>query len=570
MEDEVYCYGPRTRKMSAAEERARKVQMEKKQQAAMKAKMKSGTNSRKHEKREKKKQNKKKKKKKKRKKKKKKMKRGAVSLLLICRLYCFTYVVTGGLCPPPVGRSASDGEEIRGFVSPPVPSRNAAHGYSPVQERRDLSRSMGSETPPSPQSLFGGSSNKPAPPVNYSAKPRTSPAVSPQPQHIRGSPQPYDQRSPPNNTNTQRYHQMPHVIQHQAPHVVQHQKEQPAFERNHSLPGLEREPSFDRKLSLQSLQMKTPDQGNVSPRKPNAPSSPRAAFAAPPPPVAKQYQLVKVPAPQQQEVQYKQVSRQPVKRVQPMKHPTLNIQMKTPQNFNNNNNNDNNRPPAPVGVPNQQANMMMGGGGRAPPPPGRPSKAPTSSVQVVDPNRQLMKFPSFGVSLDSIMGNQQPVFPDEKVPVVYRTMVKLVRDNDGFCSEGIFRLSGEKGEIVRLKDQLQKGVFDLEFRGDPNVPACALKQWVGELKPSIVPANFRERVLAEGYHILPYHHRNLMEALVELIREVMQYAPDNRMTPVALATVFSPGIFGSLHSDPLSFFANSQDETAFMVKMIEQ
>jgi hypothetical protein len=227
----------------------------------------------------------------------------------------------------------------------------------------------------------------------------------------------------------------------------------------------------------------------------------------------------------------------------------------------------------PPPIPSRMAQPALAS---APPVPSRP-QYPNPGV------RQKMKFPSFGVSLESIMQNQKLVFPADAVPHVYLILVRLVKENHGMNSEGIFRLSGNKEEVQRLKDTLNKGVFDVVFKGDPNNPACALKQFVGELKPPLIPPNVADSILApirqggfnkeqllEGLRVLPQYNVVFLKTLLAFLGEVLQY-PDNRMTPSSLAIVFSPNIFVVIAGDnPFAFMSQTGEQTSWLECLLRQ
>ena len=204
-----------------------------------------------------------------------------------------------------------------------------------------------------------------------------------------------------------------------------------------------------------------------------------------------------------------------------------------------------------------------------------------------DAERAFRKFPSFGVSLASIMAAQQALFPDEPLPCVFVTLRRLVVDNGGLRSEGIFRLSGNLAEVDRLKAALNKGAFDVQYRGDPNAPACALKQWIGELSPPLLDDNMANQVMApyradskvsaarlrEELAVLPDVNRRLLEALLDLMRDVLSHAQDNRMTPASLSIVLSPNVFGVSRgaanaANPFAFMAETGEQSAWMQRML--
>ena len=214
----------------------------------------------------------------------------------------------------------------------------------------------------------------------------------------------------------------------------------------------------------------------------------------------------------------------------------------------------------------------------SPPVPARLHNAPQPQTPPAPP-RELLKFPSFGVTLDEIMASQARAWPQEPLPRVLGTLTALVIDNGGASSEGIFRLSGSPAEVQRLRVQLDKGAFDVVFVGDPNTPACVLKQWVGELREALVPPRcagpllqgVREgrpaaETVAATEALLPELNRRVLRALLQLLRQVLRQSAANRMTPASLALVWSPNVFGRGSDDgnPFAFMQNTQAQTVWL------
>jgi hypothetical protein len=225
-------------------------------------------------------------------------------------------------------------------------------------------------------------------------------------------------------------------------------------------------------------------------------------------------------------------------------------------------------PPSPAAVPWAQ-------GGRTPPVPLR--------AHSPQPARELVKFASFGVTLDEIMTAQSRAWPHEPLPRVLCTLQALVLSNGGATSEGIFRLSGNAAEVTRLRTELNKGAFDVVFVGDPNTPACVLKQWVGELREPLVPPrcaapllqSVRDNrpaaeIVAGTEALLPEVNRRVLRALLALLRQVLREGAVNRMTPASLALVWSPNVFGRGSDDgnPFAFMQNTQTQTVWMQTLL--
>lgn len=61
-----------------------------------------------------------------------------------------------------------------------------------------------------------------------------------------------------------------------------------------------------------------------------------------------------------------------------------------------------------------------------------------------------------------------------KVPAILVLMKKTVIEKKGIYTEGIFRLAGEQTEIRRIKEQMNKKIFDFST-SDVNAVATLIK-----------------------------------------------------------------------------------------------
>lgn len=217
----------------------------------------------------------------------------------------------------------------------------------------------------------------------------------------------------------------------------------------------------------------------------------------------------------------------------------------------------------------------------APPQPQQQQQAePTVEAAAARESKQLLKFPSFGVSLADIMKAQHAAYPQETLPKVWTTMVRLIVENGGLDAEGIFRMSGASFEIDRLKETLNKGAFEIDFAGDVNTVACALKQWIAELAEPLIPSERHVHIidilasavdpkdavpeLVNELKALPDINKRVFVAWLELMKQVLAHSEQNRMIPANLGIVFSPGFFQSTVDDPQQFVMVTQLETRFV------
>jgi hypothetical protein len=135
-------------------------------------------------------------------------------------------------------------------------------------------------------------------------------------------------------------------------------------------------------------------------------------------------------------------------------------------------------------------------------------------------------------------------------------------------------------DIDRLKETLNKGAFDVAFSGDANTVACALKQWFSEMAEPLIPRRMYDATIAgveapggdaaqlayiyQSIRDLPEVNRFVLEAFLELCKEVLGLSAHNRMSEANLAICFSPSFFQSQADDPVLFIHNSQCESKWV------
>lgn len=153
-------------------------------------------------------------------------------------------------------------------------------------------------------------------------------------------------------------------------------------------------------------------------------------------------------------------------------------------------------------------------------------------------------------------------------PLVLQT-IRYLANPQILSLKGIFRLSGAKAEIDRLKAAVDKGQ-DAKLN-DPNVAphdvSTMLKQFFRELPQPLIPfalytplmSLYEEcaesdlpRFIAQlstifaDTKVVPSCHYNTLRFLLEFLRNVAEYSPINLMTPHNIAIVFAPNIFHPL------------------------
>lgn len=179
------------------------------------------------------------------------------------------------------------------------------------------------------------------------------------------------------------------------------------------------------------------------------------------------------------------------------------------------------------------------------------------------------------LSIGRWMEIQHSANPTAKAPIVFTHLVDAVRKLNGHQSEGIFRISANKSELVEYIEHIKKGNMHTHIR-DPSIPAAALKQWLRELSSPIIPASLYKTCYARGANrvspepeylaklvsSLPLPEQFILHTITALARELS--SPENveqtKMTLGNLAIVFAPGIISSGESN--------LDSTVDMAKMM--
>eukprot|EP00004_Rigifila_ramosa_P019961 TRINITY_DN5151_c0_g1_i1.p1 TRINITY_DN5151_c0_g1~~TRINITY_DN5151_c0_g1_i1.p1 ORF type:complete len:807 (+),score=217.63 TRINITY_DN5151_c0_g1_i1:35-2422(+) len=156
----------------------------------------------------------------------------------------------------------------------------------------------------------------------------------------------------------------------------------------------------------------------------------------------------------------------------------------------------------------------------------------------------------FGVPLDILCQQTE-------IPAIFSRCVAFIQEK-GMKNEGIFRLSGDKSEIQKLKTAFDSGQdFSIEsITQDPNAVAGCLKMWLRELPEPLFPFSVysplldtqelppQEKLAGVSAIIkeLPHSHLVCLSALLSFLSNVASFAAHNKMTSANLSIVFGPNI----------------------------
>jgi len=161
-----------------------------------------------------------------------------------------------------------------------------------------------------------------------------------------------------------------------------------------------------------------------------------------------------------------------------------------------------------------------------------------------------------------------------KVPKVLVDMKDFVLEHNGLNIEGIFRLAGEKTEINRIKDLMNRKEFDYKT-GTKDVSAVAnlIKIWYRDLPTPILNSSLmsdcteREQCV-DVYKALSEPYKTLLTWLLQLLANISANSEVNKMTAQNLAIVVAPNLYDLQTPNPMEGLIMSQKSAQFLVNVL--
>jgi len=125
----------------------------------------------------------------------------------------------------------------------------------------------------------------------------------------------------------------------------------------------------------------------------------------------------------------------------------------------------------------------------------------------------------------------------------------------GMCVEGIYRVSGSKELIERLRSlfERERNLADLSDHLDIYSICCLVKLFLRHLPQPLVTAEVFQKFLAlkgpltteilrKSLRKLPLSHQITLKYILQHLHRVTQNSDRNRMTPFNLSAVFTPSV----------------------------
>ncbi|XP_053250020.1 rho GTPase-activating protein 40 isoform X1 [Podarcis raffonei] len=166
----------------------------------------------------------------------------------------------------------------------------------------------------------------------------------------------------------------------------------------------------------------------------------------------------------------------------------------------------------------------------------------------------------FGVSLGTLLENDEKLFPNTRVPLILQALLSCL-EKKGLDTEGILRVSGSQSRIKSLEQKLESEFYTGFFQWDEvhqNDVSGLLKRFIRELPTPLLTAEYlpafaavqnipdlKQRLQALNLLILilPEPNRNTLKALLEFLRLVVTRERKNKMNLWNVSTVIAPNLF---------------------------
>ncbi|TXG63084.1 hypothetical protein EZV62_010078 [Acer yangbiense] len=158
------------------------------------------------------------------------------------------------------------------------------------------------------------------------------------------------------------------------------------------------------------------------------------------------------------------------------------------------------------------------------------------------------------------------------VPTILLMMQKRLYSEGGLEAEGIFRINAENSQEEYVRDQLNKGVVP---RGiDVHCLAGLIKAWLRELPTGVLDSLTPEQVMhcnteddcTQLMKLIPPTEAALLDWAINLMADVVQHEPYNKMNARNIAMVFAPNM--TQMADPLTALIHAVQVMNFLKTLI--
>merc|ERR1712013_139607 len=187
-------------------------------------------------------------------------------------------------------------------------------------------------------------------------------------------------------------------------------------------------------------------------------------------------------------------------------------------------------------------------------------------------------------SIDDAMSITLSINPHARIPLLVPLLCGRIKDLGGFRTEGLFRVSPNKNEMVRIRERLQAKNFTLKEQ-NVHVYAALLKDWLRNLEDLVIPRRYynycvsmardnklNERQFEVFFSQLPSENRETLKYLIRFLRDLLQpkNQPSTKMGIENIAIVFGPTLLmPDEELEPTQAMMNAKHEKQFVISLIE-
>ncbi|KAM6915116.1 rho GTPase-activating protein 18 [Xenentodon cancila] len=166
----------------------------------------------------------------------------------------------------------------------------------------------------------------------------------------------------------------------------------------------------------------------------------------------------------------------------------------------------------------------------------------------------------FGVSLNTLLDQDQRRVPGAKVPVILQRLISHIEE-EGLDTEGLLRIPGVATRVKSLCQELESsfndGIFPWQQLKQHDA-ASLLKLFIRELPHPLLTVEYLNAFIAVNklptkkqqlqalnllVLLLPEANRDTLKALVEFFQRVIDHQAQNKMTLNNVSVVMAPNIF---------------------------
>ncbi|XP_030613058.1 rho GTPase-activating protein 28 [Archocentrus centrarchus] len=182
---------------------------------------------------------------------------------------------------------------------------------------------------------------------------------------------------------------------------------------------------------------------------------------------------------------------------------------------------------------------------------------------------------AFGVPLNTLLERDRKKFPGVRVPIVFQKLLYIL-EQTGLLTEGILRVPASAARLKYLRRELDRCYDGFDWSALRQVDAASLlKLFIRELPTPLlththlsiyrsvlsIPSELHQvQALQLLILLLPEANRDILRALLSLLRKVVSHQEHNRMSLWNVSMVMAPNLFLRHHHGNKRSIAKQRDE----------